>query len=214
MALVHQDITPFTWESLPIRGLVRKRTPMDGSCFFHAVCDAFYDRYRQAKMGNTELSQRQIVKTLRRELADKLGSKINPLLPHSPTHYDVLSRGKLKDFGKDVTAYTLPALQAWLASNRSIDNAFNEFISNLLGKDIYILDYNKQDVYITGNDMDLLYLNRPSIILMYLESPEQDGTGHYELVGRVERGRLLTLFDPTDPLVSLIQKRMRNKLNS
>ena len=212
MSLVHEDMMPFYWDSLKIPGLVRKRTPMDGSCFFHAICDSFYDRYKQAKLGNTQLSPGQIVSTLRKELADKLGSKVNPLISNSPTFYDILSRGKLKDFGKDLKTYSLPALQEWLASNRSVDNAFNEFISNLLGKDIYILDYNKKDVYITGDDMDLLYSQRPGIVLLYLQSSEQNGVGHYELVGRVSRGKIITMFDPNDPLILQIQDRMRSKL--
>ena len=63
-----------------------------------------------------------------------------------------------------------------LDSDRPVDNAYNEFISDQLNKDIYILDAVTQDVYMTGSDDNVLYKDRPSIVLMYLP-------GHYELVG-------------------------------
>ena len=119
----------------------------------------------------------------------------------SPTYYDVLSRGQLSEFSKSVPAYSLENMQRELDSDRAVDNAYNEFISDQLEKDIYILDGIKRDVYITGYDDEILYKNRPSIIILYLP-------GHYELVGLEINGIIKLLFDPDHDLIQTIRSRM------
>ena len=142
------------------------------------------------------------IQNLRKDLSIKLGSKIDPTDPDSPTYYDTLSRGELPNISKEIPRYSLANMQKELASNRPVDNVYNEFISNCLNKDIYILDGVKRDVYITGNDDEILYKNRESIVILYLP-------GHYELIGIIDDNNIHTLFDPEDDFIQRIKTRMQ-----
>ena len=93
-------------------------------------------------------------------------------------------------------------MQKELDSSRPVDNVYNEFISDQLEKDIYIIDAVKKDIYITGKDNDILYKNRPSVVILYLP-------GHYELVGLVKKnGDIKTLFNPDHDFIQAIRDRM------
>ncbi len=96
-------------------------------------------------------------------------------------------------------------MQKELDSSASVSNIYNEFISDQLDKDIYILDAVKQDVYMTGTDHDLLYKDRTSIVILYMP-------GHYELVGVINDDYIETTFKPDHPLIQLLQERMSQLL--
>lgn len=181
--------------------MVRIRTDPDGSCFFHAIAKAYFEPYIIGKLNDKPLNRKEFVKKLRKDLSVKLKSKVDPTDPESPIYYDILSRGELREFSKSVPAYTLENMVKELNSNRPVDNVYNEFISDQLDKDIYILDMLKRDVYITGYDDEILYKNRPSIVLLYLP-------GHYELVGLDDHGIIKTLFDPNHPFIETIRRRI------
>lgn len=182
--------------------LVRIRTEPDGSCFFNAIAKSYFKPYITGKIDGKPFNRKDFIKKLRKDLSIKLGTRTDPSNPRSPTHYEVLSRGQLQEFSKSVPVYTLENMQKELDSNRSVDNVYNEFISDQLDKDIYILDMVKRDVYITGYDDEILYKNRPSIVLLYLP-------GHYELVGLDNDGVVKTLFNPDHDLIRTIRARMR-----
>lgn len=197
--LMHAEFQPFSWPSLPIPGLVRKRTIADGSCFFHALCDSFFEPYVNQLFDGRATSRRDIVRSLRRDLSARLSEPIDPLDPASPSHYDSLH------LAREFPECSLKNMQRELAGSGPVSNLYNEYISNVLEKDIYILDFDKQDVYATGDDTAVLYKRRPSIVLMY--SP-----GHYELVGRMTtNGELETLFHPDSQLIQAIGLRLRSK---
>jgi hypothetical protein len=209
--LLMNEYESLEWDNIKYPGMVRIRTVADGSCFFHAFCNAFFKPYRTGKIvdenGNEKgISKRDIVKQLRNELADKLESTIND--GRSLRYYDVISRGKLPAFSQEVPQYTLENMQKELRSDDPIDHIYNELISDIFNKDIYLLDYPEKDVYITGKDEDIFYKNRDSIVI--LTQP-----GHYELVGiRDSDNDIITLFKPTHPFISLIRSRLSSKLSS
>ena len=201
--LTNSEYEHMNWNGkLSYPGLVRIRTPTDGSCFFHAIAKSFFEPYITGKLDGKTLNRQKVIQQLRKDLAVKLGTRINPSDPMSPIYYEVLSKGNLPEFGKSIPSYTLINMQRELDSNRSVNNVYNEFISNQLGKDIYILDMVKKDVYMTGSDDELLYKGRPSIVILYLP-------GHYELVGVDVDGVVKTLFPPDHPLIKAIQRRMK-----
>ena len=188
--------------------LVRIRVSPDGSCFFHAVAKSYFEPYILGRWSNGKpVNRRTFVAKLREDLSVKLGSKIEPGNLQSPTYYDTLSRGRLADFSTSVPQYSLQNMVKELNSNRPVDNVYNEFISDQLNKDIYILDAIKQDVYMTGHDDDILYKNRKSIVILYLP-------GHYELVGVHENGTTKTIFDPSHDLIRAIRQRMNTIRNN
>jgi len=200
-------LTNSEWENLNwdhpfgFKGLIRIRTPPDGSCFFHAITKSYFLPYITGKINGKPFNRQSFIRKLRADLAKRLGARINPKNPASPTFYDTLSRGELRSFAESVPFYSLENMQKVLNSNLPVDNVYNEFISNQLDKDIYILDMTKKDVYITGQDTEILYKNRPSIVILYLP-------GHYELVGLKENGVIKTLFEPTHNLIKSIRNRM------
>jgi len=174
----------------------------DGNCYFHALTHAFYIPYRTRLLNGKTVSRKEIVHNLRSALSVRLGEPINTLNPNGPTYYDQLSRGKLYEFGKDVPEYSFEEMRKRLRSSSAVGNEYNEFVSDQLNKDIYILDSEKQDIYITGDDDDLLYKDRPSIVLLYRP-------GHYELVGIQDtKGKIQTYFSSTHPFIEFLKSRM------
>lgn len=200
------DITDLSWSSsdpFSYQNMAQIKAPPDGSCFFHALLFAFYKPYQDRMQGDVPVSRKQIVKEFRFDLSVRLGENLDPDDANTPIIYDTLSRGKLGDFAKEMPEYTLRSMQEELNSNSPVDNVYNEFISNELKKDIYILDNEKHDVYVTGNDLDLLYKDRLSIVLLY--SP-----GHYDLIGlRNNDNSISTFFNPDHPFIESIRNRLR-----
>lgn len=192
------DFEVLDWEGLsPIHyeGLVRKKEIADGSCFFHCIADSFYEPYQ---LGTK--NKKEFIRNLRNELSILLKSKNKD----GVIWYDTLSRGKLLDFSKGDPSFTLKNMQNLLDSNNFVDNRFNEFISNVFNKDIYIINNNNKDVYITGNDDDILYKNRDSIVLIWYNE------NHFDLVGVIEDMKLRTLFDPDHEFIQIIKDRLIN----
>jgi len=200
--LLNNEYENLVWDGpFSYPNMVRIRTPTDGSCFFHAIAKAYFEPYINGKLNNKPLNRKEFIQKLRKDLSKKLKSKVNPTDPQSPIYYNILSRGKLGEFSKSVPNYSLENMVKELDSNRPVDNVYNEFISDQLDKDIYILDMLKKDVYITGYDDEILYKNRPSIVILYLP-------GHYELMGLDETGVVKTLFDPDHNFIKAIRERM------
>ena len=189
----YQDLQ---WNLYP--GLVRVSTIADGSCFFHAIARAYFEPYILGRLGNRPIDRSVFIQDFRRDLARKLAQPIDPLDPTSPLYYDTLSRGRLEEMSKSLPQLSLDSMVAELDSRAPVDNKYNEFISNLLGKDIYLLDYPRRRVYITGDDDDILYKSRPSIVL--LVTP-----GHYDLVGLRTSSGIQTLFPPSHDLITKIR---------
>ena len=183
-------------------GMCRIGTIADGSCLFHAVAQSYYKPYRRGRVDDIALDRINFIRQLRQELASKLGDPVDENDPNSPSHYQLISRGEMESFGQIVPQYSLESMKRELSSDNAVDNAYNEFISDILNKDIYLLDVVRKDVYITGKDLDILYKERDSIVLLYVP-------GHYELVGiRNNKGEIKTLFSHDHPFIRSIQRRM------
>lgn len=203
--LQDHEIEPLNWnQNFRYPGMIRKRTIGDGSCFFHAITDSYFDPYRLGYFKGKPITKSQIVKSLREELAVKLGEPVDRLNPDGPRNYDILSNGTLAEFSKEWPQYSLSHMQKELASSHAaIDNVYNEFISNQLGKDIYLLDAENHDVRFTGDDYSLLHKQRPSIVILCLP-------GHYELVGIQNPNDLSiqTYFATDHPFIQAIRQRI------
>ena len=175
--------------------LVRVGVPLDGSCYFHAIAKAYFKPYIMGKVGEGVFDRSEFVRNLRKDLSLAL-----------PAVYSKLAHGELLEISKTVPKYSLQNLQKELDSNSPISNYFNEFISDSLNIDIYVLDAKTKDVYMFGADLNLLYKNRKSVVLLYLP-------GHYELIGLLHpNSNVETYFSPTHPLIKKIRERIDSKL--
>ena len=195
--------------AFPYPNMVALRTLGDGSCFFHAIFRAFSLTYmrgaKQDKQGNfMRIDRRRYIRDLRNELADELAKPSDPKDPASPTHYQLLSRGQLSKMSTEMPAYKLEHMQRELRRGNAVNNLYHEYVSNLMEKDIYILDYKNKDVYYLGHsDQELLFKGRSSVVILYRGQ-------HYETVGLAcDRGtKIVTHFVAQHPFIEAIRGRM------
>lgn len=203
------ETEPLRWiNNFIFPNMVRIGTHADGSCLFHSIALSYYTPYIMGRDKDKPLDRIDFIKNLRSELTEKLSDKVDPNNLKSPSYYETISRGGLPSFGKEISNYSLDSMKQELSSNNPVDNVYNEFISDVLDKDIYILDMTSKDVYMTGDDLDILYKDRNSIVVLYLP-------GHYELIGlQNSKGETSTLFTPNHPFIQSIQKRMVERIRS
>ena len=128
--------------------LVRIRVPTDGNCFFHSILKAYFKPYIVGKIDGEVFDRKEFIKNLRKDLAKKLAIRVDPRDKKSKTYYETLSNGELENISKDMPQYSLKNMQKELNSTSPVSNIYNEFISNELDIDLYILDADKKDVYI------------------------------------------------------------------
>nr|QBK90660.1 MAG: OTU-like cysteine protease [Pithovirus LCPAC104] len=182
--------------------IVKIDTIKDGSCFFHAIVNSFFRPYREEIINGKHFDRQNFVKNFRNDLAMRLEEKNES---NGKSLYEVLSRGELpKMTEQGMDDYSLENLKKKLTSGRSVGNEFHELISEVLKRDIYFLDNNKENVYITGKDEDILYKDRDSTVLLYLQNET-----HYELIGiEQEKGEIITSFSPGSDFIKHIRKIM------
>jgi hypothetical protein len=205
--IIRQPYEELNWNGNFIYpNMVRIRTIGDGSCFFHAIISSFYIPYRTGKLNNKPFNRIDFVKRFRSDLAVRLAQKVDPRDKNGLTYYESLSRGQLKELSKDLPQYSLESMQKELTSGMAVDNIYNEFISNVIDKDIYILDMIKRDVYFTGNDEDILFKKRNSIVILYTP-------GHYELIGIIGQDQtIISHFDTNHSFIQYILQKYREKI--
>lgn len=183
-------------------GMVRIRTGEDGSCFFHAILQCFFQPYRSEMLDGKPISRSQITTNFRQDLADSLSKPADGI--SGPTHYDKLANGRLRSYVEDnMPEYTIENMEKELRSRSAVGQLYHEYLSEMVRKDIYILDGHLQDITIYGPDAEkLLYKNRESIVLLFKD-------GHYESVGVKENGIIITHFKVTNEFIKFIQDRKR-----
>ena len=202
--LINDEYEKLKWDKVfPKLNMIRIRTDADGSCFFHAIAKAYFKPYIEGKINDKIFDRKEFVRNLRADFSKILGSKVHPEDKNSKTYYEILNNGELPQISEQMPEYTLENMQKELNSSSPISNIYNEFISDHLGIDIYILDGIKKDVYMTGTDDRLLYKNRKSVVILYLP-------GHYELVGLLRnKGEYIeTYFSHDSPFILKIRERM------
>src|SRR5947207_14960362 len=102
--------------------MVKKKEPADGSCFFHCIADAFYRPYQIGSV-----NKEKFVRQMRHQLALLLESKNDDGI----LWYRTLSRGKLEELSRGIPALSLENMKKSLDSSESVDNRFNEYVSNV-----------------------------------------------------------------------------------
>ena len=168
-------------------------TIRDGSCFFHALVMSFFMPYQT----NT-IDRCKFIREFRKNLSDELSNKINGNI----TYYNKISEGSLQELSKTFPNLSLENMKEELDSSSSISDIYNEFISDAINRDIYLLNYETKDIYMTGTNINNLYKDRPSSIILYRP-------GHYELIGVLENNDTLRLsFDTNHPFILQLKRRI------
>lgn len=178
--------------------LYRIETIADGSCFFHAILHAMYDDYKNSNVKDKGF--------IARRFREQLSTTLNTYKEEDMTWYDYLCNGKLSEFSKSVVECSLENMENELDSTSSVSNIYNEYISELIDTNIFIVDVDRQTLYLTGDDPDLLHKERFSIIVAYVEKAK-----HYETVGYLEDDDYyLTLFPWKHEVIEGIMKFFQN----
>lgn len=173
--------------------LFRMKTIGDGSCFFHSICQSISPLYRKL----SDNKKMKFVKEFRKQLSEKLLDTNGDV-----TWYESLGNGSYREFSKNCDEIKLKNMIDELNSDEYVSNIYNEFISEVLNINIFLLDQNNKDVYYTGDDNKLLYKKRNSIILIYI-----DEDSHYENVCLLEEKNLKTVFEWESKIIKKIKKR-------
>ena len=152
----------------------------------------------------------KFVRELRKHLASELSNKVND--ESNKTHYETISEGDLPELSKIFSILKLENMEKELDSSKAIGQIYNEFISEIISRDIYILNYQKKDVNAVGTTINRIYKNRESSVILYRPGHHRPGDyklGHYELVGLIENENTLRLsFKPNHPFIVAIKNRM------
>lgn len=187
--------------------LVRFSTPSDGNCLFHAIANSFFVPYHTEILNGKKISRREIITYFREELSDKLSEKIDNS-PNSQTYYDTLNEGNTHKFSKNVPEFSIDYMKEQLKSSVAIGYGYIEFLSNVLDKDIYILDGSRFGIYISDELPLTIKGTRSSIILYY-------DNGHYELIGIQDNDLFHTIFSHEHSFVrflyNIVSKIIANK---
>ena len=191
------------WSSSPIyvNNLVRLRTHMDQrSALAHAVLNAIYIPYREGELYGQEISQVELVHMFRRELAIMLLEKV----PDTDKLYvELIGKGAwLQMISTDVEV-----LKSQL-ENPTIEftSVMIEHVSNVLNKDIYIIDSETQDVVLLSGDLELMCQKRSSIVLLRMRK-------HYELLAiRTSSGDYISHFSPDHPWIETLYDRLAERV--
>lgn len=185
------------WENSKFNypNMVSIETIGDGSCLFHSILMSFFKPYQF-----NQVDRKKYAREFRRNLASELRK-----------YYDKISEGQLYELSKSFPKLKLENMQKELDSSKSVDQIYNEFISDIVNIDIYLLNAKNKDVNMVGTRN--IYKNRVSVVILF--TPGTGEIGHYELIGVMESERKLKLsFEPSHPIIKTIQQRMREKVEN
>lgn len=205
LILQPNETASLSWENdnFNFPNMIRKGVEADGSCFFNSIMTAIYEPYRCGHLNGVPFPKNMFIRDLREDFSVKLSQKIDAEFEDSPIQYDMLNNGELRELSKTFPTLELKNMKAILKENTMMDNRYNEFISNILDIDLYILDGEKKDIYPLVTDDDLLYKQRDSVVLIYFGM-------HYELAGVQEVNEEKYMFESDHPFILSIQKRMKD----
>ena len=179
------------------------QVPGDGSCLLHAICNAFCYVYITQTMNDKPINPIQFVKKLREQLAIKL-NHVNEQDPAKRTFYESISRGSLPDLAENFLDKSLEGMQAHINSREPLGVEILEYISIIIGYDIFLVDKHKGDIYITG-DEDLYQKGRSAIVVVYDERIRHYTTGAIKDF----RGEYWSLFKPTHGFIQVLKRRQQ-----
>lgn len=187
--------------SIPVSGMVALHTIGDGSCLIHSIVQAFYRPYILG-----QIDRRQFVRDLRKALSDKLDQPVDGEMIDASGKkliwYQLINRGGLSKLHADpglvpkdlVQRMQLVNMKNELNSTAPLDNLYDDYISKMLNKNIFVIDLHTMSVKYNIDKDILLSPNRPCVVIL-------DKSGHYETIGIKEQGVISTYFSWNHPFI-------------
>jgi len=183
--------------------IVKINTIGDGNCLFHAIVNSFFEPYRQEKIEDTNITKKEIVKLLRKELSQKLSQKIEG---KNITYYEKINGGNTYKFSETISDFKQENMKKILDSNNQIGYGYIEYIGDVLNKDIYILEGKRQDIYKTDEYIYSIKNDREAIVLYY-------NNGHYELIGLInDNNDIETYFNYNHSFIKFLNEKVNKFL--
>ena len=196
------------WEIpfLNFPNMVSLHTPPDGSCLFHSILKAYNKIAIEEKIAGKHINITEYVrKTFRPLLADYLDDTSQYTIPI----YRLLNENDFEKSCKSVLElskeYMINELNSGVAV--SIDT-YCELLIRFCEKNIFVIDYEKNDIILTGSVIDKLRNDEwPCVVLLYIKGG--GSVGHYETVGYIDTDDLHTFFTIDNIFIKLLLHRAK-----
>ena len=199
------EVEPLNWcnsEKLNYENMVKLDTHHDFSSILHAILKGYSSVYITSTYNGKRIDRCEYIDRLRKDFATKLPQPSILTNLSSPTNYQLLVNTFRE--GSFFSSYTMEQLISRLNSNEFMGDEYLFHISELLGKDVYVLDEITEDVYETVSKSKDLHKDRNSIVIAYAKNINK-----FSLVGILNaRGEIETYFKPGNPFIVAIKKRI------
>jgi hypothetical protein len=195
-----------SWDTpyLNFPNLVSLRTPGDGSCLFHSILKAYNKIAIEEKIGNTQVNMHEFIRNTFRQL---LSEYLDDASQYGVPIYRILNEN---DFEKNSNAIIELTKDFMINELRSPGPVNFEYYSELLirfcEKNIFIIDFEKQDVILSGSVSDKLRNDSwPCVVLLFCQG--NGNVGHYETLGYMDTDGLHTFFSMSNVFIRYILYR-------
>lgn len=169
-------------QTLNSEDIVRIGVISDGSSLLHAILSVIYLPYKLGRLGHKIINKRDVVRTLREELADTVNKMVDG---GDITYYESLSNiTKSKISINDMVNI--------LQSNQELDDRFYEFVSKVLKVNIYFIS--ADNFSLRNMPESITYESSYDNIYLLVWA------NHHEVIGKLINGVLITKFN-TDKLL-------------
>lgn len=171
-------------------------TPADGDCMLHSIARALYPSYTEGVYRGRKISQREIVKKMRKNILEKL-DRIDPKT--GSTGYELVAGGSFAETSEFVETTRMAYLRNILSSSQQIGEEVKVIIEHFIECNILLLDSRVNRLY----TRDGFNKDWNCIVLYHTIHTDGEGqeSGHFELVVLDQE-----VFDPSHPFVRFLLK--------
>jgi len=173
--------------------LVKIATIQDNSRFLHAFIQAFDRGYLSMVMND----KKELIKNLRLELSNKILEKIDS---SNIIYYDYLFNGKIKQLARSNNNYEKTIYINNLKNDYNFVNEYNELISEIFSKDIYLIDLDNNELFVDKTVAKLTIKERDSVVIGFSD-------GEYYTLGLIEPDKnIITHFSAYNSFITSIRE--------
>jgi hypothetical protein len=195
-----------SWESpyLNFPNLVSLRTPGDGSCLFHSILKAYNKIAIDEKIGNNSVNMHEFIRSTFRQL---LSEYLDDSCQHGVSVYRLLNENDFEKNSNSIIELTKDFMINELRSSAPVNfEYYSELLIRFCEKNIFVIDFEKQDVILSGSVSDKLRNDDwPCVVLLFCQG--HGNVGHYETLGYMDTDGLHTYFSMSNVFIRYILYR-------